>query len=314
MNSQAQPIASRSPTWLDRSLYPFTSRWFETVDGPMHYVDEGAGAPIVLVHGTPTWSFMYRHLITRLARSHRVIAVDHLGFGLSAKPANAPYEPKDHARRLHALLDELQLTGLTLVVHDFGGPIGLAAALARPDRVERLVLFNTWLWSVERDPRIASGAKMAASWFGRLLYRHLNFPVKVLMPKAVGSRRVLTATIHRHYAGPLGTPDERMSAWACARALLGASEWYEELWAQRERLRGKPMLLLWGMKDPTFGPAYLERWRGEFPHAEVHPIPSCGHFVPEEAPDEVGPLLERFVDEAPSRPAMVGRPVGERTV
>ena len=159
MNAQAQPINSPAPTWLDRSLYPFTSHWFESADGQMHYVDEGAGAPILLVHGTPTWSFLYRCLVARLARHNRVIAVDLLGFGLSAKPANAPYEPQDHTRRLLALVDALQLTGITLVVHDFGGPIGLAAALAHPERIERLVLFNTWLWSVEHDPHIAPGAK-----------------------------------------------------------------------------------------------------------------------------------------------------------
>lgn len=304
MNAQASLTPSLSPAWLDRSLYPFTSRWFDSADGPMHYVDEGSGTPIVFVHGTPTWSFLYRHLIARLARRHRVIAVDHLGFGLSAKPANAPYEPKDHASRLLALLDVLQLTGVTLGVHDFGGPIGLAAAIGRPDRVERLVLFNTWLWSIENDAAIAPGARVAGSWFGRLLYRHFNFPVKVLMPKAMGDRRVLTATVHRHYAAPLGTPDERMGAWACARALLDASSWYDELWAQRGRLRGKPMLFLWGMKDPTFGPAYLERWRREFPDAQVHTIASVGHFVPEEAHAEVGPLIERFIEGPHSRSAM----------
>lgn len=284
-----------TPAWLDRAAYPFTSRWIEVDGARMHYVDEGQGPTLLLVHGTPTWSFLYRHLVARLAARHRVIAVDHLGFGLSDKPASAPYEPADHARRLGALLDALELTGVTLVVHDFGGPIGLATALARPDRIDRLVLFNTWMWPVDGDPAIARGARVAGSWIGRLLYRYLNVPVKALMPAAVGDRRILTPAIHRHYAAPLGSPDERMGAWACARALLGAGAWYESLWAQRGRLRGKPMLLLWGMKDPTFGPTYLERWRREFPEAQVHTIATSGHFVPEEAPEDVGPTLERFL-------------------
>jgi haloalkane dehalogenase len=251
--------------------------------------------PIVFVHGTPTWSFHYRHLISHLAARHRLIAIDHLGFGLSDKPADAPYEPSDHARRLLALLDSLELSRATLVVHDFGGPIGLSAALERPGLFERLVLFNTWMWSVNGDPAIARGAKLAGSWLGRLLYRHLNFPVKMLMPGVMGDRRALTPEIHRHYAAPLATPDDRMGAWACARALLGSGAWFDGLWAQRERLRGTPMLFLWGLKDPTFGEAYLERWRREFPAAEVHTFPGSGHFVPEEAAEDATAHVERFV-------------------
>ncbi|HEU4563243.1 MAG TPA: alpha/beta fold hydrolase [Gemmatimonadaceae bacterium] len=295
MEASSTHIPSPSPGWLDRSLYPFASHWFDSADGRMHYVDEGAGTPVVFVHGTPTWSFLWRHLIARLAPRHRVIAVDHLGFGLSEKPPAAPYEPADHARRLVALLDSLDLSGATLVVHDFGGPIGLAAALGRSDRFARIALFNSWLWPLGDDPAIARGARLAGSRLGRLLYRHLNFPVKVLMPKVMGNRSALTPEVHRHYAAPLATPDERMGAWAFARSLLGAGSWFEELWAQRARLRLKPVLLLWGMKDPTFGPDYLARWRRELPEAEVHTFPSSGHFVPEEAPAEAGAILERFV-------------------
>jgi haloalkane dehalogenase len=298
MSAQSPHAPSSSPLWLNRSLYPFTSHYFDSVDGRMHYVDEGVGTPVVFVHGTPTWSFLYRHLIARLAPRHRVIAVDHLGFGLSDKPAAAPYEPSDHARRLMSFLDVLNVFGATLVVHDFGGPIGLSAALAQPERIERLVLFNTWMWSVDDDPTIARGARIAGSWIGRLLYRYLNFPVKTLMPRVLGDRSVLTPEIHRHYAAPLATPDERMGAWGCARALLGAGAWFDRLWADRARLRGKPMLLLWGLKDPTFGPAYLERWRREFPEAEVHTFAASGHFVPEESPAQVGPVLERFVERS----------------
>jgi pimeloyl-ACP methyl ester carboxylesterase len=306
MSAHSSHTPAQRPAWLDRSLYPFVSRYFDSVDGPIHYVDEGAGTSVVLVHGTPTWSFLYRHLITHLARRHRVIAVDHLGFGLSAKPAIAPYEPKDHTRRLVSLLDSLDISGATLVVHDFGGPIGLSAALARPQRIDRLVLFNTWMWSVNDDPNIARGARVAGSWLGRLLYRYLNFPVKVLMPKVMGDRSILSPEIHRHYAAPLATPDERMGAWACARALLEAGPWFEQLWARREHLRGMPMTLLWGLKDPTFGPSYLERWRREFPEAHVYTFPSSGHFVPEEVAEEVSPLLERIVATRAPQSAATG--------
>lgn len=309
MTAQSSATSSpplQMPEWLDRSIYPFVAHYFDSVDGRMHYVDEGSGSPVVFVHGTPTWSFLFRHLMSRLRTRYRVIAVDHLGFGLSDKPANGPYEPKDHARRLAALLDSLEVSNATFVVHDFGGPIGLGVALAQPERVERLVLFNTWMWSIADDAAIARGAKVAGSWVGRLLYRHLNFPVKVLMPKVVGDRRVLTPEIVRHYAAPLASPDERMGPWGCARALLHSSPWFEWLWSQRDRLRDTPMLLLWGLKDPTFGVRYLERWRSEFPDALVHAFATSGHFVPEEAAAHVGPLLEQFLESHVQRSAATG--------
>lgn len=284
------------PSWLDRRLFPFTSRWFDSADGRMHYVDEGSGEPVLFVHGTPTWSFLYRHLIRRAAARHRAIAVDHLGFGLSDKPPLAPYAPNDHARRLVALIDALDLRGVTLVVHDFGGPIGLAAALERPDRIARLVLFNTWLWDLGDDRAIARGARIAGSRMGRVLYRRLNFPVGVLMPAAFKNRRALTQEVHRHYAAPLATPDDRNAAWHCARALLGSATWFESLWRSRERLHAKPMLLLWGLGDPAFGPPYLERWRREFASAFTHTFADCGHFVPEEAAAHVGPIIDRFLE------------------
>lgn len=298
------PSTTHQPAWLDRSLYPFTTRSFDTPDGRMSCVDEGDGPPVVLVHGTPTWSFLYRSLISSLRARHRVIAVDHLGFGLSDKPPDAPYRPQDHARRLGALIDSLGLTGITLVVHDFGGPIGLGAALERLERIDRLVVMNTWLWPLDSDPTIRRGGKMAASRLGGLLYRHFNIEVKVLLPKFMHNRAALTPAVHAHYARPLGTPDERMGAWAFAKALLGESAWYRALWDRRAELAGKPMLLAWGSKDPAFGPAYLARWREAFPHANVRMFEGSGHFVPEEVPRELGAAVEDFITQTRRRAAV----------
>lgn len=163
-----------APVWLDSAAYPFRPHFLETGEGRLHYVDEGVGPAVVLIHGTPTWSFLYRDLIARLAASgHRVIAVDHLGFGLSdtagIRSPNATYRPEDHARRLGALLDSLALSDVTLVVHDFGGPIGLSYAIEHPDHIARLVVLNSWLWALDGDTRIARGSRIAASQLGRFL-------------------------------------------------------------------------------------------------------------------------------------------------
>lgn len=278
--------------WVDRSAYPFAPHYFDTGEGRMHYVDEGPatggpGGPVLFVHGTPTWSFLYRHLIAGLAGAHRVVAVDHLGFGLSDKPEGAAYRPEDHARRLAALVDHLGLRDFALAVHDFGGPIGLSYAVEHPERVRRLVLFNTWMWSLRGRPAVERAGRLLGGPVGRLLYRRLNFSPRVLIPAAVGDRRRLTKAVHRQYLAPFPRPADRQAPWALAAALTGSTGWYESLWQRRDRLAGKPVLLAWGLKDPAFGPADLARWQDAFPRARVLRFPDAGHFVPEEE----GPAL-----------------------
>jgi len=196
-------------TWVDRDAYPFRSRWLELPEGKLHYVDEGDGEPMLFVHGTPTWSFEYRHLIRALRGGHRCIAVDHLGFGLSDRPAAAAYTPEAHAARLRAFVDKLGLRRFTLVVHDFGGPIALPLALDDPDRVARLVVLNSWMWSFADDPEMTKRARMASGALGRFLYRRLNASLRLITPSAYGDRRKLTRAIHQQYLAPFPDADGR---------------------------------------------------------------------------------------------------------
>lgn len=289
------------PPWVDRAAYPFRPRRFDTGEGRLSYVDEGVGPPVVLVHGTPTWSFVYRRLIPPLvAAGHRVLAPDHLGFGLSDRPATAGYRPEDHARRLAALLDALAagdpaFRDLTLVVHDLGGPVGLSYAVERPERVARLVVGNTWCWPLDDDPNIARGARLLGGALGRVLYTRFDVERRVILPRVFADRRRLTPALAAQYAGPFPDPDSRLPLWEVARGLLDASAWYDALWARRDRLLRKPTLLLWGMRDPFFGPAYLARWREALPDAEVAELPHAGHFVQEEAAAEVAAHVESFL-------------------
>ncbi|CAN5743353.1 hypothetical protein BH24DEI2_BH24DEI2_16170 [soil metagenome] len=134
------------PPWLDPLLYPFASHWLEVGPGRMHYLDEGTGPTVVMVHGTPSWSFLYRHLVRELSPDYRCVAPDNMGFGLSDKPAEFAYTPVAHAENLETFIDTLALKDIVLVVHDFGGPIGLSYALKHPENVRALVVMNTWLW------------------------------------------------------------------------------------------------------------------------------------------------------------------------
>ena len=284
------------PKWLDPTLYPFRSRWLDIGPGRLHYVDEGEGPTIVLVHGTPTWSFLYRGLIEELSSSGwRVIAPDHLGFGLSDRPAGWSYRPEDHARNLEALIDRLGLREIVLAVHDFGGPIGLSYALRHPESVRGLVLFNTWMWSLRGTPTERVSRFMAGP-VGRFLYTRMNLSPRALIPAAFGDRKKLTKAAHRHYIGAFPTAASRTAPWVLAGELIGSTSWYEALWEERSRLAAIPALLLWGMKDPTFGPDALERWRTALPDARVVEFGEAGHFVQEEAGEEAAREMRAFLE------------------
>jgi haloalkane dehalogenase len=264
----------------------------------VHYVDEGTGEPVLFVHGTPTWSYEWRHLIRALAPRWRCVAPDLLGFGLSERPPGFAYTPEAHARVLAALVERLGLAHFTLVVHDYGGPIGLPLCLDRPERVHRLVLLNTWLWPLADDRGFRRKGRLAGSALGRLLYRRCNASLRLIMPHAYGDRRKLTPAIHRQYLAPFPAPDDRERVlWALARAILGSGEYYADLWRRRDRLRGRPALLVWGLRDPAFGPRCLERWETLFgPDAWVVRLPDAGHWPHEEEPATVGTALREFLD------------------
>lgn len=287
-----------APAWLDTELYPFEPRFMDVDGGRMHYVDEGDGPVVLMVHGTPTWSFLFRRLIRALSSDYRVIAPDHIGFGLSAKPEGWSYRPADHQRNLATLVERLGLEDVTLVVHDFGGPIGLGWAVDHPERVRSLVLFNTWLWSLHGSAPGRLGSLLGGR-LGRWLYRRLNLSPRFLLPMAFHDRGRLDPAVHRHYMSPFSSPGERQGAWVFARELLGSTAWYEDRLARVGALRDKPALLLWGMKDVAFGPDALERWKRTLPAARSVELADAGHFAMEEAPDATERSLREFLAGLP---------------
>lgn len=254
----------------------------------MHYVDEGHGAPLLFVHGTPTWSFEYRHLIRALSPHRRCIAPDHFGFGLSDRPATFPYTPEAHAEALDEFVTALGLSDITLVVHDFGGPIGLPLRLKDASRVSRVIIINTWMWPFDDDASMRRRAAIAGGAVGRMLYRYLNFSLKAIMPSAYADKRRLTPEIHRQYLEVFRDPAARVTVLhALAKSLLGSSTFYADLERRASRLHNVPVLLIWGMKDSAFQPYLLDRWTSLVPHASVVRIPDAGHWPHEERPDAV---------------------------
>ena len=220
------------PDWVSDDMYPFESRFFATASGHrMHYVDEGDGEPIVFVHGNPTWSFEFRHVVRELRSDFRCIAPDHIGFGLSSRSnRREDHHPESHARRFAALLDHLGLRGITLVMNDWGGPIGLDFARRHPERIRRLVIANTWCWPVGDDFHFKSFSFLMSSWIGQYLIRHRNMFVNSVMPRAVSDSNMLTPEIMAYYRNAQPAPAARAASAALPGYITGASDWLRSIW------------------------------------------------------------------------------------
>lgn len=270
-------------------------------DGEMHYEDQGSGPVILFVHGTPTNSYEYRHLIAALSKRFRCIAPDHLGFGQSARPQAFAYTPEAHAAVLKEFVEKLDLRDVTLVVHDFGGPIGLPLALdcglrTAGCRVSKVILLNTWAWPIDDDPKMARGAKFIGGAIGRFLYRYANASLKLIMPSAYGDKNKLTKEIHRRYLDVFRDRDARVLVLhALAKSLLGSRAHYQALLDRIDRLANTPVLIVWGMKDSAFQPYQLERWQRLLPSAHVVKIDGAGHWPHEEEPGRVVTAIEQFM-------------------
>jgi len=284
-------IEPSSPGWLNTDEYPFQPHFFKTPAGEMHYVDEGSGKPIVFVHGNPSWSFQFRKAISSLSHDHRCIAPDHIGFGLSDKPAGWSYLPEDHAHNLEGFLESMHLEDITLVVGDWGGPIGLAYAIAHPEKVSGLVITNTWMWPVNRDWYYIAFSSFMGGPLGRWLIRRYNFFARVMLKMIFGDRKKLTPEIHRNYLSPLSEPAQRKGCWTLPRQIIASTDWLERLWDKCHLLQDKDVLLAWGMKDIAFREKELNTWLDALQPQSVILLEDVGHYPQDEAPEVLAEVL-----------------------
>jgi haloalkane dehalogenase len=188
----------------------------------------------------------------------------------------------------------LDLRAVTLIVHDFGGPIGVGAALAEPARYARLIVLNTWLWSLAERPAVRRISAFVRSLVGRFLYRFLNFSPRVLLPAAFGVKQRLTRQMHRHYLAPFARRSERTAPWVLGCELAGSSAYYDSLWKRRAQW---PELaaIIWGMRDPALDAGLLSQLAEAFPRARITRLADAGHFPQEEHPDDVSAALRSAV-------------------
>lgn len=272
-------------------LFPFESRWLESSAGRVHYVDEGSGRPILMLHGNPTWSFLYRRPIAQLRDSFRCVAVDYPGFGLSERPPGYGYTPAEHAGVVGDLVRQLDLRDLIVMGHDWGGPIGLSVAAADSGRVTGLVLGNTWFWPPDRSYR-AFGRVMSSPPMRWAIVRR-NFFVERVIPGATA--RKLSEAEMEHYRAVQPTPRDRVGVAEFPRQILAAGEWLGEVErAVARELSGKRVLITWPMRDVAFTASKaLPRVRAAFTDAEVVELPRAKHYFLEDAPDDVIAAIRR---------------------
>jgi len=276
---------------------PSVPRTLRTPAGQLAYTDVGTGPPIVFLHGNPTSARLYRHLIPDLAPDYRCIAPDYLGFGRSTAPTDFSYRPPAHATLIETLLRTLDLSRITLVLHDWGGPIGLSYALRHPDTVRRLVLTNTWAWPLRHRPLLRIASCFFATTTGRIAIEQFNAFARAIMPVTTGPSSDRCPSWIRPYVDALNTRSRRRACGAFARALRAETQWLRALWTHRDRLRGRPALLCWGEADPAFGPDQcLRRWQDLFPNATVHRFADVGHYVPEELGTALVQPVRRFLN------------------
>jgi haloalkane dehalogenase len=284
------PRPGTRPDWVDGALFPFQSRFVDIDGHVVHYVDEGNGPVLLLLHGNPVWSFVYRDVITRLRDRMRCVALDYPGFGLSSAADGYGFLPGEHAAVVERFIQTLHLSDLTLVVNDWGGPIGLSVAGRHPQWFSRLLIGNTWAWPVNGDPHFEWFSRFFGGPVGRALIGRFNLFVNVFVPKG-HTRRRLTAQEMAHYRAPFPTPDSRRPTSVFPRQISHAGAWLATVEQGLATLTRHPATLLWGDRDVAFRRQELERFQRLLPGAKTVPLAGAGHFVASDAPEEVAAAI-----------------------
>jgi cis-3-alkyl-4-acyloxetan-2-one decarboxylase len=293
------------PTY--KSLYPFKSN-FLTIDGlKYHYLDEGRGDPLLMVHGNPTWSFYFRSLVAAFSDEYRVIVPDHMGCGLSDKPAEGRYgfRLRDRVADLKTLMDHLNVkTPLTLIVHDWGGMIGLAWALDHLDQVGRIVIMNTAGFFPPAGKSIPLRLRLIRS--GGSLLRHLVLRCNLFARAALymAPRRPLPPHVKAGLIAPYSSPLNRLATLKFVLDIpLGPGEPSGAIVSRVDRnlarICDRPALVLWGAHDFVFDRDYYNQWRRRLPRAEAHWFDNAGHYLLEDVPEQIIPLIRRFLHNHP---------------
>ncbi len=286
-------------------LFPFTPHYYSHHGMDMHYVDEGSGEPVVMVHGDPTWGFLYRNFIPPLSQQYRCIVPDQMGMGKSAVPQERSlYRLEQHCANLEALLLHLDVSDITLVLHDWGGPVGLGFATRHPERIKRLVLMNTWAfapWPGGPFPRLL---EIIRSDRGEAFVLRKNGYLEPALLGTTNHNEKLTSNVMEAYRAPFPTPESRLAMLCWSRDIPVQES--DVSYAEMKRIErglslfsGIPVLLVWGMQDPVISTPVLHRWQQLYPNATTREIEDASHFLQEDAPERIVQWIEKFLKANP---------------
>jgi len=282
-----------------RKLYPFASNYLTLPDARYHYVDEGQGAPLLMVHGNPTWSFYWRNLVTAFRGTHRAIAVDHVGCGLSDKPQSYDYCLQQHIDNLVALIDALGLQKITLLAHDWGGAIGLGALLARRERFSRIVLFNTAAFPPPYIPKRILACR--TPWLGEVADRKFNLFAKAAIRMATEKPERMTPEVKAGLLAPYDSWGNRIAIQRFVDDIPLSKKHptyqvLEQIEVQLPSLAELPIQLMWGGKDWCFRLDCMQRFQSYWPNAAATNFEDAGHYVVEDAIERIEPMLRSFLE------------------
>lgn len=283
------------PEWFDENLYPFESHWEEVEGSTIHYLDEGDGPVLLMLHGNPTWSFLYRRMVPYLSDRFRCVAIDYPGFGLSTAPDDYGFTPIEHAGVVSAFVDAIGLERFTPVMPDWGGPIGLQVALDKPDRVESLILGNTWAWPREDQATQAFSSALGEGRTGEFLVDRANVFVNVLLRRSM-RRRSVTGPEMDMWRGPFLEKETREAVRIMPRELTAAVEWLAELEERLPEIADKPSLLFWGDQDPMFRGAEKRKWETILTNRRTYILRHAGHFWQDDAGAEAALMIRYWWD------------------
>jgi haloalkane dehalogenase len=291
IDAVAAPPTGARPEWVTPELLPYASNFIELDGHTIHYLDEGCGPTLLMLHGNPTWSFLYRHLIAALRGRFRCVAMDYPGFGLSTAAEGYEPLPERHASVVEAFVRALGLKKFTPIVQDWGGPIGLSVAGRDPSRVERLVILNTWAWPVDDDPHFVRFSNIMGGAIGGFAIRHFNAFVNMMIPMGT-PRRTLSSAAMNAYRRPMSTAARRHATNVFPRAIVKSTPFLSEVQRGLAAIADKPALIVWGDKDIAFRAKERERFESVFASHTTVLVPGAGHFMQEDAHDEIAAAID----------------------
>jgi pimeloyl-ACP methyl ester carboxylesterase len=279
--------------------WPYAPRFFDHDRVKLHYVDEGDGEPIVMLHGNPTWGYLYRNFIGPLSETNRCVVPDHMGFGKSEKPLDRPYTLATHVENFTALMDELELNDITLVMQDWGGPIGLGFGVEHADRIKRLVILNTWAFLIADGMPLAPLLELFRQpQVGEAMVQGLNLFVEGFLPTGIHRKEKLD-TFMPAYRAPFPDWNSRIGTLAFPRDIPVGDSHPSSTTMRRiqDNLAtiNVPTTIIWGMQDPAIPPQVIDAWKSFYPHAEEHRLQTASHFLQEDEPERIVELIRAFL-------------------